>query len=63
LAVLHAVARRFSRPAVPLVGFYVLAGLFGWPLLMAIFLGLIDTSIRLRQHFRLPGSDGGRNAG
>jgi hypothetical protein len=63
LAVLHAVARRFPRPAVPLVGFYVLAGLFGWPLLMAIFLGLIDTSIRLRQHFRLPGSDGGRNAG
>src|SRR5262249_62115668 len=29
LAVLHAVARRFSRPALPLVVFYVLAGVFG----------------------------------
>jgi hypothetical protein len=53
LAVLHAIAGRFSRPAVPLVAFYVLAGLFGWPLLLATFLGLIDTLLRLRRNFPL----------
>jgi hypothetical protein len=49
LAVLHAIAHRFSRPAVPLVGFYVVAGLFGWPLLLVAVLGLLDTSIGLRR--------------
>jgi Predicted membrane protein (DUF2232) len=63
LAVLHAIARRFSRPTVPLVGFYVLAVLFGWPLLLVIFLGLLDTSLGFRQHMRLPRSHGGKNAG
>jgi len=51
LALLHAIAYRFSRPAVLLVAFYVLAGLFGWPLLLATVLGLIDTSFRLRRRF------------
>jgi hypothetical protein len=63
LAVLHTIARRFSRPAVPLVGVYVLAGLFGWPLLVVIFLGLLDTSLGLRRHIRLPRSIGGKNDG
>jgi uncharacterized protein YybS (DUF2232 family) len=63
LAVLHTIARRFSRPTVPLVGVYVLTGLFGWPLLVVIFLGLLDTSLGPRRHIRLPRSIGGKNAG
>ena len=63
LAVLHTIARRYSRPAVPLVGVYVLTGLFGWPLLVFIFLGLLDTSLGLRRHIRLPRSIGGKNDG
>jgi hypothetical protein len=63
LAVLHTIARRFSRPAVPLVGVYVLAGLFGWPVLLVILLGLLDTSLGLRRHIRLPRSIGGKNDG
>jgi hypothetical protein len=51
LAVLHALARRFSRPAVPLITFYVLAGVFGWPLLLVAVLGLIDWSLGLRRRF------------
>jgi uncharacterized protein YybS (DUF2232 family) len=54
LAVVHAIAHRFSRPAVPLVGVYVVAGLFGWPLLLVIVLGLLDTSLGLRQHICRP---------
>ena len=60
LAVLHTIACRFSRPAVPLVGVYVLAGLFGWPLLLVIFLGLLDTSFGLRRHIRVPRFIGGK---
>jgi hypothetical protein len=63
LAVFHTIARRFSRPAVPLVGFYVLAGIFGWPLLLVIFLGLLDTSFGLRRHIRTPRFIGGNNDG
>jgi hypothetical protein len=63
LALLHTIARRFSRPTVPLVGVYVLTGLFGWPLLVVIFLGLLDTSLGLRRHIRLPRSIGGNNDG
>lgn len=63
LAVLHTIARRFSRPTVPLVGVYVLTGLFGWPLLVVIFLGLLDTSLGLRRHVRLPRSIGGKYDG
>jgi hypothetical protein len=54
LAVLHTVARRFPRPAIPLVIFYVLAGLFGWPLLLAALLGLLDSSLGLRRRFAQP---------
>jgi hypothetical protein len=63
LAVLHTIARRFSRPTVPLIGVYVLTGLFGWPLLVVIFLGLLDTSLGLRRHVRLPRSIGGKYDG
>ena len=63
LAVLHAMARRLPRPAVLLVGFYVLAGLFGWPLLLAILLGLLDASLGVRRRLPALGSIGGRNAG
>jgi len=61
LAVLHTIASRFSRPAILLISFYVLAGLFGWPLLLITFLGLIDASLRLRGRFPLRQSLGGTN--
>jgi Predicted membrane protein (DUF2232) len=54
LAVLHAVARRFARPAIPLVTFYVLAGVFGWPLLLVAVLGLLDSPLGLRRRFAPP---------
>ena len=60
LAVLHAIAYRFSRPAVPLVGIYILAGLFGWPLVLVSVLGLLDTSFGLRRHIRVPRFIGGK---
>jgi hypothetical protein len=59
LAVLHAVARRFARPAIPLVTFYVLAGLFGWPLLLVAILGLLDMPLGLRRRFAPPLGIGG----
>lgn len=49
LAVLHAVARRLSNPRIALVVFYVLAGLFGWPLLAATALGLVEPWLGLRR--------------
>ncbi|HEV2300721.1 MAG TPA: DUF2232 domain-containing protein [Stellaceae bacterium] len=51
LALFHAVARRYARPAVLLTIFYVMAGLFGWPLLVAAVMGLIDASLGLRRRF------------
>ena len=51
LALFHAAARRYARPAVPLTIFYVLAGLFGWPFLVAALMGLIDASLGLRRRF------------
>jgi hypothetical protein len=63
LAVLHTIAYRFSHPAVPLVGVYVLAGVFGWPLLLVILLGMLDTSFGIRRHIRAPRFIGGKNDG
>src|SRR5882672_1545665 len=63
LAVLHIIAYRFSRPAILLVSFYVLAGVFGWPLLLITFLGLIDASLRLRGRSPLRQALGGTNDG
>ena len=54
LAVLHTVARRLSRPAIPLVTFYVLAGVFGWPLLLVALLGVLDSSLGLRRRIPQP---------
>jgi hypothetical protein len=51
LAVLHTVARRFPRPAVTLVTFYLLAGVLGWPLLLIALLGLLDSPLGLRRRF------------
>jgi hypothetical protein len=51
LAVLHTAVRRLQRPQVPLVTFYVLAGLFGWPLLVIAVLGLLDALFGLRRRF------------
>jgi len=54
LAVLHTLARRFSHPAILLVVFYVLAGVFGWPLLLVAVVGLLDSSLGLRRRFARP---------
>ncbi len=54
LAVLHTMARRFSRPAILLATFYVLTGVFGWPLLLVALLGLLDSSLGLRRRFAQP---------
>lgn len=51
LAVLHTLARRFPRPTVMLVSFYVVAGVFGWPLLIVALLGLLDSPLGLRRRF------------
>ena len=54
LAVLHTMARRFPRPALTLVTFYVLAAVFGWPLLVVALLGLLDSPLGLRRRFAQP---------
>ena len=51
LAVLHTVARRFPRPAVTLVTFYLLAGVLGWPLVLIALLGLLNSPLGLRRRF------------
>jgi hypothetical protein len=53
-AVLHTLARRLPRPTILLVTFYVLAGVFGWPLLFVVILGLLDSSLGLRRRFAQP---------
>jgi len=60
LAVLHTAARRLPRPQIPLVGFYVLAGLFGWPLLLAAVVGALDAPLGLRRRFSPARRIGGR---
>jgi hypothetical protein len=51
LGVVHALTRRLSNPRFVLVLFYVLAGLFGWPLLVATALGLVEPWLGLRRRF------------
>ncbi len=60
LAVLHTLVRRLPRPQIPLVAFYVLAGLFGWPLLVIAVLGLLDAPLGLRRRFARSRPVGGR---
>jgi hypothetical protein len=49
LAVVHAFAGRLARPSMPLAAFYMLLGLFGWPLLLLALLGLLDVPLGLRR--------------
>ena len=49
LAVLHAAVRRLPHPGIALVAFYTLAGMFGWPLLAAMLLGLFEAWLGLRR--------------
>ncbi len=56
LAVLHAAARHMSHPVMALVGFYVLAALFGWPFLAIAVLGLLESWLGLRHRLASPGS-------
>ena len=59
LAVVHALARRLSRPAVPLALFYVLTALLGWPLFLVAILGAVDAVLGLRRRW-VPASTVGR---
>jgi hypothetical protein len=63
LGVLHAGARRLSHPVVALTGFYVVAGLFGWPLLVIAVVGMVESWLRLRRRLTGGGSFGGRMDG
>ena len=49
LAVLHVAVRRLSHPAIALVVFYTLAGMFGWPLVAIAVLGLFESWLGLRR--------------
>jgi hypothetical protein len=61
LAVLHTVVRRLPRSQIPLVAFYVLAGLFGWPLLAIAVLGVLDAPLGLRRRLTPSLSIGGKS--
>lgn len=60
LAVFHTAARRLKRPLPVFIVFYGLAALFGWPLLLAALLGLVDTTLGLRRRLRGGKSCGGQ---
>jgi hypothetical protein len=60
LAVLHTAVRRLPRPQFPLVAFYLLAGLFGWPLLVIVVVGALDAPLGLRRRFAPLRSTGGK---
>jgi Predicted membrane protein (DUF2232) len=60
LAVVHVAVSRSRRPTLSLVTFYVLVGLFGWPLLLVVLLGLLDGPLDLRRRLALPQSFGGK---
>jgi len=49
LAVVHAAVRRLPHPGMALIAFYMLAGMFGWPLLAAAALGLVEAWLGLRR--------------
>jgi hypothetical protein len=56
LAVLHAAVRRLSHPVMALIGFYVVAAMFGWPFLAVAVLGLLESWLGLRHRFSSPRS-------
>ena len=60
MAVLHVGARRLPRPTGPLIVFYVVAGLLGWPFLFVALLGLLDTPLGLRRRLAPRNVLGGR---
>jgi hypothetical protein len=60
LAVVHAFAGRLARPGMALAGFYVLAGLLGWPFLPLALLGVLDGPLGLRRRLGGRRSLGGR---
>ncbi len=58
LAVLHTAVRRLPRPQIPLAVFYVVAALFGWPLLLVTVLGVLEMPLGLRRRLARPGFGG-----
>jgi hypothetical protein len=49
LAVLHIAVRRLPSPGIVLIGFYTVAAVFGWPLLIAAVVGLLENWLGLRR--------------
>jgi uncharacterized protein YybS (DUF2232 family) len=58
LAVLHTAVRRLPRPQIPLAVFYVVAALFGWPLLLVAVLGVLEMPLGLRRRLAPHGFGG-----
>jgi len=56
LAVLHTAVRRLPNPTMALVGFYTMAGLFGWPFLVIAVLGLLEGGLGLRRRIAPDGA-------
>ncbi|MCC7346808.1 MAG: DUF2232 domain-containing protein [Variibacter sp.] len=53
-AVLHALTRRLSGRGFILTGVYAAVAMFGWPMLLAALLGLIEMALNLRGRFAAP---------
>ncbi|HEX3860126.1 MAG TPA: DUF2232 domain-containing protein [Stellaceae bacterium] len=56
LAVLHAASRRLTTPTMALVGFYIMASLFGWPFIAVAILGLFESWLGLRHRLAPQGA-------
>ena len=56
-AVVHVAAKRIAVGPVLLFGFYILMFLFGWPLILVVFLGLIEQIAGLRQRLAHAGEE------
>jgi hypothetical protein len=51
LAVLHAITLGVNGRGLMLTGLYFTVGLFGWPIVLMAFIGLIETMVALRARF------------
>lgn len=57
LAVIHALARRVAAGSMLLILFYILMLLFGWPVVIVAFLGLVEQMAELRKRLAHAGEE------